>query len=235
MFEHIPPVMLHILYIIPTTFMALFHVINPIGSGILFTNLTVLADHKERRALAKNIAIKSFFVLVVVLIGGVFLMRLFGITIPVVQMCGGFMILAMGWKSLGDNNVVTDRDKQSAAGVAAPLQTDYSRQVFYPFTFPFTVGPGSIAITLTVSAETVTGATGYHLVEYGAAIVALLFVVASIYLCYTYSDYLLSKLSTELGQVIMKILSFVLLCIGGQIVVNGFTAFLQNLHATGVW
>ena len=40
--------------IIPLTYVALFHVINPIGSGVLFYNITPGADGKERRLMARN-------------------------------------------------------------------------------------------------------------------------------------------------------------------------------------
>lgn len=229
MFNDIPPYLLHILYIIPSTYMAMFHVMNPIGSGILFTNLTVYADHKTRRKLSKKIAINSFFVMLVVLVLGAFLLRLFGITVPVVQICGGFLIVYMGWNAMVTEAPVVQQSQKDAAGVAENMLTDYTRQQFYPFTFPFTVGPGSIAIMLTVSAETVTSASGAPFMEYGAALIALLMLAGTIYVCYAYADYLLVKLSLDLRKVIMKILSFVLLCIGGQIVVNGVAALLVQL------
>jgi multiple antibiotic resistance protein len=105
---------------------------------------------------------------------------------------------------------------------------------FYPYTFPFTVGPGTIAITLTVSADSITNAPGSDLVQYAGAAVAILFIAITIYVCYRSSNYFMARVSEQMRKVVMKILSFILLCIGGQIVVNGLTEFLKILHRSGL-
>lgn len=224
----------HFLIIIPVTFMALFHVVNPIGSGVLFLNLTPNADNKLRRTIARKIAFNSLALMLIVLLGGVYILKLFGITIPVVQMCGGFMILTMGWNALA-----SDSDKQISKADdlmkgTVNSDTQYRNQAFYPFTFPFTVGPGSIAVTLTISAETIQNAPGSDLLNYTGAIISIVLVALTIYICYSSADYLLSKMNEQVRMVLMKILSFILLCIGGQIIFNGLTAFIKNLHSTGV-
>jgi multiple antibiotic resistance protein len=214
--------------------MALFHVVNPIGSGVLFLNLTPNADNKLRRTISRKIALNSLALMLIVLLGGVYILKLFGITIPVVQMCGGFMILTMGWNALANDN-----DKQASKAddlMKGTVNSDtlYRDQAFYPFTFPFTVGPGSIAVTLTISAETIQNAPGNDLLNYTGAIISIILVALTIYVCYSSADYLLSKMNEQVRMVLMKILSFVLLCIGGQIIFNGLTAFIKNLHTSGV-
>ena len=224
----------HFIIIIPVTFMALFHVVNPIGSGVLFLNLTPNADNKLRRTLARKIAFNSLTLMLIVLLGGVYILKLFGITIPVVQMCGGFMILTMGWNALANDD---DRHPSKADDLmkgTVKSETLYRNQAFYPFTFPFTVGPGSIAVTLTISAETIQKAPGSDLLNFTGAIISIVLVALTIYICYSSADYLMSKMNEQVRLVLMKILSFILLCIGGQIIFNGLTAFIKNLHSSGV-
>jgi multiple antibiotic resistance protein len=231
--EHLSDFLENFYFIIPATFTALFHVLNPIGSGVLFLNLTPLADNKTRRILARKIAINSFIIMFVTLLGGVYILKLFGITIPIVQICGGMMILTMGWRALNrDDNV--NESEQKMYMKSQMSQTDYFASVFYPYTFPFTVGPGTIAVTLTVSAESITNSPGNDLMQYAGAAVAILLVSLTIYLCYSSANYLMSRISEQARRVIMKILSFVLLCIGGQIIFNGLTQFLKGLRAAGV-
>lgn len=236
MFEHLSPVWQHISFIVPVTYMALFHVVNPIGSGILFLNLTPAADNKTRRLLSWKIAINSFFLMVVVLVGGIYIMKLFGITIPIVQMCGGTLIMAMGWGSLNrdDSSNESDQKKYIKSHIENSAFPDYNDKVFYPFTFPFTVGPGSIAVTLTVSAESITGTPGNDFLQYLAATVSLLLIAVTIFVCYSSANYFMARISESVRRVIMKIMSFILLCIGGQIFFGGITAFLRTLHQEGI-
>lgn len=224
----------HFLIIIPVTFMALFHVVNPIGSGVLFLNLTPNADNELRKNLARKIAFNSFLIMLVVLIGGVFILKLFGITIPVVQMCGGFMILTMGWNALSNDKENQPSKAQNLMEGSVNSATLYRDQAFYPFTFPFTVGPGAMAVTLTISAETLQNSEGNDLLNYTGAILSIALVAITIYACYSSADYLLSKMNEQVRLVLMKILSFILLCIGGQIIFNGLSAYIKDLHTTGV-
>jgi multiple antibiotic resistance protein len=216
--------------------MALFHVVNPIGSGILFLNLTPAADNKTRRLLAWKIAMNSFFLMLVVLLGGIYIMKLFGITIPVVQMCGGTLIMAMGWRSLNRNDSSNESDQKTyiKSHIEASGFASYNDQVFYPFTFPFTVGPGSIAVTLTVSAESITSTPGSDILQYLGATVSLLLISVTIFICYSSANYLMGRISESVRRVIMKIMSFILLCIGGQIFFGGITAFIRGLHKEGL-
>ncbi len=144
------------------------------------------------------------------------------------------MILTMGWNALSN-----DKEKQPSKSDALMQDTVnsdtlYRDQAFYPFTFPFTVGPGAIAVTLTISAETIQNSPGNDLLNYTGAMLSIILVAITIYACYSSADYLLSKMNEQVRMVLMKILSFILLCIGGQIIFNGLTAFIKNLHTTGV-
>lgn len=231
--KDLPAILQHLLFIIPATYMTLFHVVNPIGSGVLFLNLTPGADNALRRKLARKVAVNSFIVLVVTLLLGIYILKLFGITIPIVQICGGMLIVSMGWKSLSQDDSVNASDSKKSVMFDKHGET-YINQTFYPYSFPFTVGPGSIAITLTVSAESFTGETGSDMLQLVGAVLALILMCVTIYTCYSYTDYLMSRIPEQARRVIMKILSFILLCIGGQIVINGITGFLEYIHKSGV-
>jgi multiple antibiotic resistance protein len=216
--------------IIPITYMALFQVVNPIGSGILFLNLTPTASRSLRRKLARKVAFNSSILLLIILLVGVYALNLFGITVPIVQVCGGMLIVAMGWRSINskEDRHAEGEKQQYLAGELTP-ETDYVNQAFYPMTFPFTIGPGSIAITLTISAEYVTHAPGNDLLQYAGAIISIFLIAATIYVCFSSADYFMGKLSEQIRRVVMKLLSFILLCIGGQIVFNGLEAWLHHL------
>src|SRR5262245_42791633 len=82
---------------------SLFPVINPIGSAFMvlpyFKNLSM----PEKRAAVKKITVYAFCICTVSLFAGHWILELFGISIPVVQLAGGVMICKMGWEFLSSN------------------------------------------------------------------------------------------------------------------------------------
>ena len=217
--------------IIPLTYVALFHVINPIGSGVLFYNITPGADGKERRLMARKIAINSCIMLVVILLGGIYILKLFGITVPIVKICGGMVILAMGWRSLQKDDDSNDSDEKMKLANSIRGFEAYKSKLFYPFTFPFTVGPGTISVALTISAESLVhhGNSTNSMLQFAGAITAMVLIALTVYICYGSTDYVLGRLSLQMRKVIMKIFSFILLCIGGQILFGGVEDFIKYI------
>jgi len=217
--------------IIPLTYIAFFHVINPIGSGVLFYNLTPLATSKERRSLAKHIAVNTCIMLTIILLIGIYILNLFGITVPIVKMCGGFVILAMGWQSLQQDDSINEADKKMPLPGSVHSLEVYKANQFYPFTFPFTVGPGTISVALTISAESLVhrGDRAHSLLQFAGAFTAIILIAFTIYICYGSADMVMSRLSLQIRKVIMKIFSFILLCIGGQILFGGVEDFVKYI------
>jgi multiple antibiotic resistance protein len=105
---------------------------------------------------------------------------------------------------------------------------DLSRRAFYPLTLPLTVGPGSISVAITLGAnETRSGR--YFVYSIIGAIIGSALVAASVYLCYSFADRLARALGETAMNVIMRLSSFLLVCIGVQIIWNGLSALLKSL------
>ena len=105
---------------------------------------------------------------------------------------------------------------------------DVLGDAFYPLTLPLTVGPGSISVAITL------GANAPHTLGAGAlsilaAIIGCAFLAATIYLCYAFADRLAVVLGATGTKVIVKLTSFLLVCIGVQIVWNGVSQLLRSL------
>jgi multiple antibiotic resistance protein len=209
--------------VIPWVITALFPVINPIGTSLIFMNLTDEADSRLRRSIAKKIAANSFILMMSMLIFGAAVLSFFGISVPIIQFCGGLVILSMGWKML--NNPDEDKlneNKESMVKSEISIGTMYRNKAFYPFTFPLTVGPGTFAVTLTLSAElTKTKGLVNNISHYTAAFIAIVILSFSIYFLYGYTDKLAGVLSTNMRRVSLRIISFIMFCIGGEIAWHG--------------
>lgn len=204
---------------------ALFPIVDPLGGSPIFLALTREYGSNGRRALSRRIALNSFFLLVGSYLIGTHILAFFGISLPVVQVGGGLIVISTGWAMLkqraDDEHKATRRDVQ---------QDDPLRHAFYPFTLPLTVGPGSISVAITLGANAVHH-HGLNLTAIGVAIIGLLLIAFSIFLCYGFSDRLARILGPTAMTVIMQLASFLLVCIGVQIMWNGASALLASLHA----
>src|ERR1700676_3498057 len=99
---------------------------------------------------------------------------------------------------------------------------NYSRQAFYPLTLPLTVGPGSISVAITVGANRPQGSEP-HWTYLAAAIFGAAAVAITIYLSYRFAEPLARVLGENAMNVIIRLSSFILLCIGVQIAWNGLS------------
>jgi multiple antibiotic resistance protein len=108
---------------------------------------------------------------------------------------------------------------------------DTFRQAFYPMTLPLTVGPGSISVALTLGAN--APHAGIDAVAIPAAIAGSLLIALTIFLCYGFADRLASLLGPTVMSVVMRLSSFLLVCIGVQIFWNGAKALLLSLIPAG--
>lgn len=205
---------------------ALFPIVNPLGGSPIFLALTRDYSAASRRLLSQRIAMNSFVLLVASSLIGTHILAFFGISIPIVQVGGGLIVVATGWDMLRRSD---DEDDDRGAAVHHEAQKrDIFRNAFYPFTLPLTVGPGSISVAITLGANAAK-LPGINFLDIFAVILASAVVAVSIFLCYGFSDRLAQLLGATAMSVIMRISSFLLVCIGVQILWNGASALLRSL------
>ncbi len=213
---------------IPVAFMALMPVINPIGTAIVLLSLTDGADDLVRRSLAKSVAINTVILLTGLLLGGSYVLAFFGISVPIVQVAGGAVLSAMGWRLLNR----TDNPNEERSSVSSPGNVDsYASKAFYPYTFPITVGPGGVAVSLTLSAHTTHQTLMDTAMEQAGAFVGFLGIGLVVYLCFAYSNRLAKRLGPQAISVMMRLIAFVVVCIGAQICWTGISTLALSLKS----
>ena len=85
--------------------------------------------------------------------GGAYVLSFFGVSIDALRIAGGTVVALSGWQLLNSGDQHPDRktsDQQPAAGDA---DDDPKQVAFFPLTLPFTTGPGTIAVAITLGAE----------------------------------------------------------------------------------
>jgi multiple antibiotic resistance protein len=202
---------------------ALFPIVDPIGGSPVFLSLTKDYTTETRRLLARHIAMDSFVLLVASFAIGSHVLSFFGISLPVVQVGGGLIVISTGWAMLNQKDA-TDR---GAAGRTVNC-TDVMSDAFYPLTLPLTVGPGSISVAITLGANEPRH-LGANLLALLAAAIGSAFVAATIYFCYGFADRLAGAMGPTGMNVILRLSSFLLVCIGVQILWNGASKLLASL------
>ena len=199
---------------IPFCFAALFPFLNPLDSAVMFLALTMGFSSETRHRLAWRVGVNTFVLLAVVLFTGSWVLRFFGISVPVVQIGGGAVVASIGWTMLKQP---TD-GKEDAAD--AP-EKQASEMAFFPLTMPLTAGPGCIAVTLTVGAHELSTSSKATLLGQAGASVGIALGALTVFVCYRYADGILRVLKPSGRQVIVRLASFINLCIGLQMVWHG--------------
>jgi len=203
---------------------ALFPIVNPIGNTPIFLSLTRGLSEHGRAALARMIAMNGLVLLLASIFIGTYILAFFGISLPVVQVGGGLVVISTGWSLLRQSN----DDEQDGRNHSECKENDYSRQAFYPLTLPLTVGPGSISVAIAVGANRAEGAQ-WRWPLLAGSIVGSALIAASIYLSYRFAERIGRTLGDSAMNVIIRISSFILVCIGVQILWNGLSVLLRSV------
>jgi multiple antibiotic resistance protein len=202
---------------------AILPVVNPPGDAPIFLRLTAGSDDATRSSLAKAIALYSFALLLGSMLFGSFILRLFELSIAVIQVSGGAVVCALGWKMLNDEvkpaAVMVDPRQASAVALA---------RAFYPLTMPVTVDPGVMSVAIAV------GANHAHtldrlLVQVLAAVIGAGIVALAVLITYRYAEAFAARIGHKGMMVVLRLSAFIVLSIGVQIGWNGIKALLKEV------
>src|SRR5271168_1695110 len=212
-------------YSVANTFLlvyaGLFPIVNPIGGAPIFLGLTRHCTEPQRNSLALRVTINSFFMLLGSLLIGSYVLEFFGITLPVVRIAGGLVVSVAAWNLLQAGNELDDTDPTSHKPV---IPTD----AFYPLTMPITVGPGSIAVAITIGSQRPREAhLTYVALLGGASILGLIAMAATIYLCYRFAEGTVGSLGEQGTNVVVRLSAFILMCIGIGIIWSGYSSLMH--------
>jgi multiple antibiotic resistance protein len=211
-------------------FSALLPVVNPLGSALVFLGLVGVVPPDIYRSLARRIAINAILFFAVIELTGSAILSFFGISLPIVQVSGGFVLAAMGW------SLLNEKDPQATVNQATAevedtrtKRTSLEQGAFYPLTFPVTAGPGCIVVMLTLSAHASEKTLSDTVLAHVGLFLAVVLLCGLIYLSYAYAPQITRKISPSTAHGILRVVAFILLCIGVQIAWNGADTLLSSV------
>ena len=214
--EHFLVQVLKSLILVPVT---LLPIINPLSTAPVFV-AAVGQNNQLGARLARQVAINSWFVIVTSMLIGTYVLALFGISLPVVQIGGGLLVASTAWRLL-HRSEEDDVHALAAQETYDMSQADVVRRSFFPITFPLTTGPGTIAASIALGAQIPT-TPALYLVGVIIAVTGAAIVSAVLYFIFKNSAAVVRRLG-DVGMLVMtRLMAFILLCIGIQIMWTGW-------------
>ncbi len=198
-------------------FPALFSIINPIGGALIFSEVTFDLLPADKLRVAGRVGLYALLVLLGALWGGAYVLNFFGISLGALRIAGGSVVALNAWHLLMTHDRHEDtRRRQADPGAAA----DPMEAAFFPLTMPFTTGPGTISVAITLGAE--RPASGIGLVAFFLGVSAAAMANAAVvWLAYRWADRVTGWMSGSARNILSRLTAFLLLCIGVQILVTG--------------
>ena len=215
----------HLLFI---GIIALFPVVNPFGSAFMVSPYFSDLNQDDKRRAVQKITLYAFFICTVSLFAGHWILKLFGISVPVVQLAGGIMICKIGWEFLAGDKKEADHPALTAAEALENRYNIVRDKLFYPITFPITTGAGTISVLFTLSAHSARANTVDYLINTGAILLAIVFMCALIYIFYLNTKTIIKFLGSKGEEIVNRISAFLIFCVGLQIAITGITSLLKG-------
>ena len=207
-------------------FPSLFSIINPIGGALIFYGVTKDFSLTDKEKVAALVGVYSLLIMFGALWAGAYVLRFFGVSIDALRIAGGTVVALSGWRLLTSAETHPDRKGHERAEEQGS-EGDPMQLAFFPLTLPFTTGPGTIAVAITIGAERPATSVGFVAFFLGASIAAAAN-AAIIWIFYRSADRLTNFIGPTAQAVIVRLTAFLLMCIGVQILVTAVGGFIAQ-------
>ncbi|AMB45621.1 MULTISPECIES: MarC family protein [Methylobacteriaceae] len=207
---------------------SLFSIVNPVGSALMFAQITSERSHAERSELARRIGFYAALVILAALWAGAPILNFFGVSLAALRIAGGLFVAAFAWTML---TAPEAREARKHAEAEPETGENLAEVAFFPLTLPFTTGPGTIAVAIALGANRPSEPgelAGFFL---GASLAALA-IAGVIRLAYGSADRVVTLIGSVRARVLGRLSAFLLLCVGTQITVSGVSDVLGPLIAS---
>jgi multiple antibiotic resistance protein len=196
-------------------FPALISMVNPIGGALIFHEVVADRTRAERAWLVSRVAFYGMLIILVSLWAGSYVLNFFGISLGALRIAGGLVVATRAWALLTAPEVHEARKQKQAepAGGAAAV-------AFYPLTMPFTTGPGTISVAVALGSERPASGVGLLYFFVGVSLAAVA-VAVTIWVAYRFADRVVDLLGPGGSRILTRLMAFLLLSIGIQILVTG--------------
>ncbi len=126
---------------------AMLAIVNPIGIWPIWSELTNDEASRIRKRVAIMVILTAYFILVIFLIGGKYLLEFFSIELQVFKIAGGILLLYVGI-SMVRGSATQVRKSHFEEGSTKTIAKQRFREIIVPMGIPALAGPGSITTVI---------------------------------------------------------------------------------------
>lgn len=199
-------------------FIALFSVLNPIGTVPIFVGLTHGDSKQECLRISLWTSINVFIILIISFFAGKYVLSFFGISIDSLRIAGGLIIVSSGFSLLSGKF-------NKKRGINKKIENDAQKRndiALTPLAIPMLAGPGSISLLIAFYQE-------HHATnELIIASLAILAIAISIFIILRSAHYLSKILGASGIVAISRIIGFIVVAIGIQYIVSALVNIIKS-------
>lgn len=199
-------------------FTTLLAIINPLEAIPVFLGLMKGKDVAEQNKVARQACLYALLLAFFFLLFGTLMLRLFGVPLSMVRVCGGLILLRIGFQMF-DPSPKANENSGSSSG-------DGDSVAFIPMAMPIMFGPGAIA-TIIGMASTVKKSPD-ELESFIAISLAIIVTLAVTWLSLVYSKVILNKVGPKGIDAATRIVGFFVATMGMSLIFRGGVEFLQS-------
>jgi MarC family membrane protein len=199
-------------------FVALFSVLNPIGTVPIFVGLTQGDSKQECSRISLWTSINVFLILIISFFIGKYVLNFFGISIDSLRIAGGLIIVSSGFSLLSGKF-------NKKRGINKKIETDAQKRndiALTPLAIPMLAGPGSISLLIAFYQE--HNATNELII----ASLAILAIAIAIFIILRSAHYLAKILGASGIVAISRIVGFIVIAIGIQYIVSALINIIKS-------
>ena len=197
---------------------ALFAIVNPIGSVPIFISATDGWNRKEKLRTANVVTVTVFLVLLTSALFGDGILEFFSITIPSFQVGGGILILLIAINML---HAKQSHSKQTPEEARTLEERDVIAIV--PLSIPLLAGPGAIG-SMIIAAQQSKTFLGHISLAIPIFVVAIL-----IWLTLQLSSYIADKLGTIGINIVTRLMGLILAAMAVEFIAHGLIGLFPAL------
>lgn len=200
------------------TGVALFAIVNPIGSIPIFISATNGWSSKDRNRITNLVAITVFSVLSVAALMGEHILNFFGISIPSFQVAGGILIMLIALHML---NGKQRQSKQSNSSTSSLDDKDLLAVV--PLSVPLLAGPGAIS-SIIIAAE-----NHHNFISHLSLIIPISVVVLSAWIVLRLSGFIAHLLGVIGINIVTRVMGLILASMAVEFIAKGLAGLFPQL------
>ncbi|PWD83653.1 MarC family NAAT transporter [Ignatzschineria cameli] len=212
--------MIELIKVVSIGVMMLLPLANPLTAIAMYLGLSSRMSIEERKKTASQSAFYTLAILLTTWYLGHFIMGVFGISIPGLQIAGGMIVAFIGFMMLFPPSKQAPEEVESA-GKSSSIS-------FVPLAMPATAGPGTIALVISTGSTFHTSSHISEFVYLAAPPIVALLIAALLWIGLRSAATIMRVLGAKGIEAISRLMGFLLVCMGVQFIINGVLAIIHQ-------